>query len=101
MQTNGRGGDHNVNNDTRWLWGGRWLLDEDHTDSDDNWSSNIYAFKFSKGYNIAFVYYWTTCYFVDLLIFSFLMHLLVLNNYGFVFVIWMEKLLWTIMDLCL
>ena len=74
---------------------------EDDTNSNDNWSSNIYTFKFSKGYDIAFMFYWTTCYSVDLLIFSFLMHLLVLNNYGFVFVIWMEKLLWTIMDLCL
>ena len=42
--------------------------------SDGDWSSNTYAFKFSEGYNITFMYYWTSCYFVDLLIFSFLLH---------------------------
>ena len=42
--------------------------------SDDDWSSNTYAFKLSEGYNITFMYYWTSCYFVDLLIFSFLLH---------------------------
>ena len=42
--------------------------------SEDDWSSNTYAFKFSEGYNIAFMHYWTSCYFVDLLIFSFLLH---------------------------
>ena len=69
--------------------------------SDDDWSSNTYTFKFSEGYNIAFMYYWTSCYFVDLLIFHFfcIIHLLVLNNYGFVLVIWMENFfLW---DECL
>ena len=30
LQTNIGGGDYNVNNNMRWLWGGRWLLDGGH-----------------------------------------------------------------------
>ena len=36
----------------RWLWGGRWLngSQKENTDLDDDWSSNIYVFKFGEGY---------------------------------------------------
>ena len=77
---------------------------EDDIDSDDNWSSNIYAFKFSKGYNIAFMYYWTNMLFCrpfNIFIFNALISFeqlwicvcylngeTFMNNYRFVFVIY-------------
>ena len=72
---------------------------KENTDFDDDWSSNIHVFKFSEGYYSFLVLMNIWLYFVDVLIFFFycIKHFLVLDNYGFVLVIWIEKLL---RDLC-
>ena len=93
MQTNAGEGNQNVNENTK-------DDSEEEDDSDDNWSSNIYVFKFGEGYY---------SFLVDVLIFLIIfcrqfniffyciVHFLDLDNYGFMLVIWIDKILG---DLC-
>ena len=104
LQNNVREGNQNVNGNTEDVSKEEDDSEEENTDSDgsqkentnsnDDWSSNIYVFKFGDGYYSFHVLMNIWFYFVDVLIFFYcIMHFLVLDNYGFVLVIWIEKLL--------
>ena len=102
LQTNAGGGSQNVdkNTDDDFEEENDSHKEEndskkEDTDSYDDWSSNIYVFKFGEGYYSFHVLMNIWFYFIDL--FNCTMHFLVLDNYGFVLVIWIEKLLG---DLC-